>query len=108
MDSADRAIERVLEITRMSNEAAREEILRSEEWAKENLALGEITQEEAWDMFFGLLHECDERGLLEDRRRILAQIDTDVYKPFESKNPEIRFLAMLRARVHGLVKSELN
>ena len=108
MDSADQAVERILEITRMSNEAAREEILRSEEWAKENLALGEITQEEAWDMFFGLLHECDERGLLEDRRRILTHIDTEAYKPFESKNPKIRFLAMLRARVHGLIKSELN
>ena len=43
MDSADRAIERVLEITRMSNEAAREEILRSEEWTKEKFTLGEIT-----------------------------------------------------------------
>ena len=108
MDSLERVIERIREVQRMSNEVAREEIRRCEEWTNEKLLLGQIAQEEAWDMFFGLLHECDERRLLEDRRRILEHIDVKAYNPFKSKIPEIRFIAMIRARIHGLIPGEQN
>lgn len=108
MDSAERAIARVLKVQQMSNEAVHDEVLRCEEWTKEELLLGRVTQEEAWDVLFGLLHECDGRGMVEDRRRILASIDTKTYNPFRSKNPDIRFLATLRARIHGLIQGERN
>lgn len=102
------AIEDIRRFQEISNELAREHIVAYEEWAKANLYIGKITQEDAWDLFFGLLHECDERGLIEDRRRMLTHIDTKRYNPFRSKGPEVRFLAMLRARAFGLTPHDRN
>ena len=92
----------------MTNEEALQEIHRCEHFADVKLAAGEITQEQAWDVYFGLMHECDERRLIEDRHRLCGKIDVAVYKPLQSPDPGIRFIAMLRARMHGLLKHELN
>lgn len=108
MDPVNRAIEDVLMFKEMDNEGAREYIVEYEERIKELLKIGKISEEKAWDAFFCLLHECDERGLLEDRRRILQLINTKKYDPFKSKDPAIRFLAALRARAMGLMKQENN
>ena len=92
----------------MTNEEALQEIHRCEHFADVKLAAGEITQDQAWDVYFGLMHECDERGLMEDRHRLRAKIDVSLYNPMKSSNPGIHFIAMLRARMHGLIKHELN
>lgn len=81
---------------RKSKEEIRNEILKYEKIVDEMLAEGKLTQEEAWDGYFGLLHECDVRELWEDRERILAKIDTEKYNPLESKNPQVVYLARLR------------
>lgn len=65
-----------------------------------------ISQEEAWDLYFGLLHECDDSRFLEDRPRILAKIDTERYNPLMSKNLEIIMLARLRAASMGLTNDQ--
>ena len=91
--------EELLKCRNMSNTEALAEIVSYELWAEENLASGKISQEEAWDIFFCLLHECDERELIEDRERILTKIDTKKYNPFESAHGGVRFLAVLRARM---------
>ena len=49
-----------------------------------------------WDAYFGLLHECDLWGFMEDRRRIISKIDTQRYNPFKSKNPGVHIIARLR------------
>lgn len=92
----------------MDNNTARKYVIMYEEFAKQKLDTGEISEEEGWDMFFGLLHECDERGLLEDRVRILAHINTSRYNPFASKDATVRFIAQLRARMMGLIQAERN
>lgn len=79
-------------------EEIKKEILQAEKWLDENLASGEITQEEAWDGYFGLLHECDVQELREDRERILAKIDVKKYNPLASKDPQVVYLARLRLR----------
>ena len=70
------------------------------------LETGMGSQEDAWDMYFGLLHECDDSRFLEDRPRILAKIDVRRYNPFMSKNPEIVMLARLRAAGLGLTNDQ--
>lgn len=92
----------------MDNDEAGEYIVEYEKWIKEKLKISEISEEQAWDLFFCLLHECDERGLVDDRQRILFHIDTDRYNPFESNNVGVRFIAQLRARGMGLVSAERN
>lgn len=104
----EKALRDVVRVQKMDNETARREILKYEEWADENLALGNITQEEAWDIYFCLLHECDERGLLDDRKRIAGKIDAQTYKPLNSADPGVRFIAQLRARALGLIRAELS
>lgn len=76
----------------------RNEILKYEKIVDEMLAEGKLTQEEAWDGYFGLLHECDVQELWEDRERILGKIDVEKYNPLMSKNPGIVYLARLRLR----------
>lgn len=102
------AIEDARRFQEMGNELARGYIIAYEEWIGENLSAGKISQEDAWDMFFGLMHECDERGLIEDRKRILKNIDIKRYNPFRSKDQGVRFLAMLRARALGLTPHDRN
>lgn len=78
-------------------------IIKYEKWTDEALISGEITQFEAWDMYFALLHECDSMQFIEDRKRIVAKIDTKKYNPFLSSNPGVVFLARLRAQGMGLM-----
>ena len=82
---------------------AREIVLHHETFADEEHLNDRITQEEAWDIYFCLLHACDEWGFSEDRKRILDKIDTKAYDPFKSKNPEVVLLARLRAYGTGLM-----
>lgn len=96
----------LLEVDSSISELTREErhqiLLALESRADVLFETGMASQEEAWDMYFGLLHECDESRFLQDRPRILAKIDINRYKPFLSKNPEIVMLARLRAAGLGL------
>ncbi|MDP3770093.1 MAG: hypothetical protein Q8R40_04110 [bacterium] len=92
----------------MTNEEALIQIVRFETWADVQLEEGVITQVDAWDIYFGLMHECDERGLRDDRVRLCGKIDTSTYNPFKSQNSDIRFLATLRARMMSLVAHEQN
>lgn len=81
-----------------SKEEIKKEILKYEKIVDEMLAEGKLTQEEAWDGYFCLLHECDVQELWDDRERILTKIDTEKYNPLMSKNPEVVYLARLRLR----------
>lgn len=108
VDSLEERIRLAVEVSEMSDEAAQQEIRRYEKFIHDACRRGEMSQEDVWDAFFGLLHECDERGLREDRRRIVQHIDTTRYNPFLSKHPEVRFLAYLRSRALGLVPAERN
>lgn len=108
MDPLKKIIEEAIECQGLSNDEAQKLIRKLEERTYDSLLSYKITQEEAWDNYFCLLHECDERGLLEDRRRILEKIDTKIYNPFSSSNPGVRFIAQLRARIFGLVRGEFN
>lgn len=107
-ESWEEEIARIEAVKKMSLEEARREVLLYEARIDTLVLSGGISQEEAWDMYFGLLHECNERNLREDRERIVKKIDIHRYNPFASKNPQIRFLAQFRARAMGLVRSELN
>lgn len=78
-------------------------ILHYEKQVDKLLAQGKISQEDAWDCYFGLLNECDCRNFLQDRERILAKIDTKLYNPLESKNPNIIHIVRFRAKMHGLI-----
>jgi len=80
----------------LTNEEARRLILKYERWTDENFALGNISEQAAWDCYFGLLHECDCCGFDEDRKRILEKIDTKKYNPFNSSKPEVIYIARLR------------
>lgn len=40
-------------------EEVKKEILKYEKIVDEMLAEGKMSQEDAWDCYFGLLHECD-------------------------------------------------
>lgn len=101
-------VRKISECMSMSNTEVLAEIVERELWAVKSLEAGDITQETAWDIFFCLLHECDTRNLMEDRERIVARIDTKKYKPFESQDPAIRFLAVLRVRMHMLPQRTLH
>ncbi|MEK7123703.1 MAG: hypothetical protein AAB851_02295 [Patescibacteria group bacterium] len=81
-----------------SKKEIREEILKYEKIVDGMLADGKMNQEDAWDGYFGLLHECDCQEFWDDRERILAKIDTEKYNPLASKNPEVVYLARLRLR----------
>jgi len=81
----------------LDREAARDLIYQYEAWTDTKLARGEITREMAWDSYFGLLHECDERMMWSDRERILGKIDTKQYNPLLSKNPCVLMIARIRA-----------
>lgn len=85
----------------LSDEDARKLILKYEDWIDSSLRSRHITQEMAWDLYFGLLHECDERRFMEDRRRILGKIDTSKYNPLLSGNPDIMMIARLRIAKNG-------
>ncbi len=64
---------------------------------------GLLTQEQAWDAYFSLIHECDEMRFRDHRPRILAKIDPKRYNPFRSTNPGIVMLARYRAEEMGLL-----
>lgn len=89
-------------IEKLTREKKHELLLTLESKTDVLLETGMFSQEEAWDMYFGLLHECDDSRFLEDRPRILAKIDTNQYNPFMSKNPAIVMLARIRAEGLGL------
>ena len=93
-------------ISQLTREERYQMLLDMETRADVLLETGMASQEEAWDMYFGLLHECDDSRFLEDRPRILAKIDTKRYNPFMSKNPEIIMLARLRAAGLGLTNDQ--
>jgi hypothetical protein len=82
----------------LTDEEAYETICVYEKWIDEHLAAGTITQETAWDCYFGLLHECDLRWFLEDRNRIVAKIDTKRYNPFLSNDPDVIRIAEIRLK----------
>ena len=91
------------DIIRMTRQERHDLLLKLEAAVDQHLLNNTTTQEEAWDMYFGLLHECDESNFIEDRPRILAKIDTKKYHPFRSSNPRIVFLARMRAIGMGLI-----
>ena len=93
---SDKDLKNMARIKRLTNEEVLVEILRCEGFADENLKAGKITQAQAWDIYFGLMHECDERGLLDDARRLVSKIDTRIYNPFESEDSGMRYLALMR------------
>lgn len=71
-------------------------IRQYDKWTDENLASGEITQEEAWDCYFGLFHECEVRMFWSEAQRILKKIDKEKYDPFLSKNPAVLMIVRIR------------
>ncbi len=93
------------EFLNLDDEKAHNLMIDYEAWVDKAFAEREINQEEAWDCYFGLLHECDIRGFDEDRKRIVSKIDITRYNPFLSKNPGVVFLTRLRAVHFGLVQS---
>lgn len=74
----------------------RAQILHYESEMDKLVEEGKVSEEDAWDGYFGLLHECDLWGFLEERRRIVSKIDTRRYNPFKSKNPAVHIIARLR------------
>ena len=84
------------QFAQLDNETALKLIYQGEEWADRNLREGKITQEVAWNSYFGLFHECEERRLWSERERLLAKIDTEQYNPFLSKNPTVIMMARTR------------
>lgn len=91
------------EFEALDDEEAHELVLLCERWTDLKFSRGEIAQEEAWDHYFGLLHVCDLRSFSEDRKRIVGKIDTARYNPQKSKNPQVVFLALFRAKGMGLI-----
>lgn len=87
----------------MDDVTAKAHILKYERMANWWLMVGKISQEEAWDIYFGLLHECDVRNFTEDRWRIHSKIDTTIYDPLASKNPRVVLLARIRARAMKVI-----
>lgn len=85
------------DIRKLSREKKHQLLLTLEEQVDEMLRTGIMSQETAWDSYFALLHDCNTMGWPEDHARIVMKIDTRRYNPFYSKNPEIVFLARLRA-----------
>lgn len=79
----------------MDNETMRAQILKYERLTGFWLAAKMITQEDAWDIYFGLLHECCLRDFGKDAQRIRSKIDVTKYNPFASKNPKVVFLAWI-------------
>ncbi|KKS38254.1 MAG: hypothetical protein UV01_C0004G0056 [Parcubacteria group bacterium GW2011_GWA2_42_14] len=85
-----------IEAKKLTNNEALAQILHYEKLLDELVKNKNITQEKAWDGYFGLLHECDERGFLEERERIVTKIDTKKYNPFQSEDFRVRLIARLR------------
>ena len=83
-------------INKLSREERHKMLLELEAHTDIEWAARRITQEEAWDRYFGLLHECDESEFLVDRPRILGKIDTQRYNPLVSKDPTVVMLAKMR------------
>jgi len=77
-------------------DSARQEILDSERLTDEDRIAKRITEKDAWDIYFCLLHACDEWHLPLDRERILKKIDVKKYNPLISSDGEILMLARLR------------
>lgn len=86
------------EINRLPREERHRLLLEYEQFFDNALFAELMTQEEAWDGYFCLLHECDEMDFDEDRTRILGKIDTGRYNPFRSPDPGVVALARLRSR----------
>lgn len=106
--SLKEALQSCLYFAELDDDSFREWVKKIESWADEKLVLGEISREEAWDVYFLLLHECDCRWFWEDRERIVKKIDTKKYDPFKSKNAVVVFVARIRAMGMGLIKGILN
>lgn len=85
----------------LDNETVRRRIIELETFIDGNLRTDKISQQDAWDAYFGLLHECDERNLLDDRVRLLKKIDTKCYNPFQSKNPAVVMIARIRLQARS-------
>src|SRR3989344_2330237 len=84
----DKELNRLIhEVSNLTREARHRQMLELERDLDLKLSVGIMDQESAWDAYFGLLHECDESGFMEDRPRILSKIDTEKYNPLESQNP---------------------
>ncbi|MDP3778795.1 MAG: hypothetical protein Q8R30_01945 [bacterium] len=94
-------------VRNLSNAEALCQIIQTEAFADESMEAHAITQEQAWDIYFGLMHECDERGLIEDRRRLHGKIDINVYNPFKSADNGIRVLAAIRMRMMQWQRAEI-
>ena len=93
----DKEMARIMhEVSNLTQEERYAELLRLEKDLDFKLSYGLIDQEDAWDGYFGLLHECDESRFIEDRPRILSKIDIEKYNPLKSKNPGIVMLARIR------------
>ena len=77
-------------------------VLREYEHRIDNLVRGgKVSVEESWDAYFGLLHEYDLLEAWADRERVLKNIDTKRYNPFESKNPNVLLIARIRLGNNG-------
>ena len=84
------------EVSKLTRDERHSILIKLEKYIDSKLYLGLIDQETAWDLYFGLLHECDESIFLEDRPRILEKIGTEKYNPLNSKNPDVVMLARIR------------
>ena len=92
------------EVNSLTREERHEMLLEHEEFADRNLAMELISQEQAWDIYFGLLDECDTSRFMEDRPRILSKIDIQRYNPLRSRNPWVVIMARSRMGIQGLVE----
>jgi len=57
---------------------------------------GNVSIEESWDAYFGLLHEYDLLEAWDDRERVLKNIDTKRYNPLQSNNFTVVLIARIR------------
>ena len=92
------------EVNSLTREERHKMLLEYEEFTDRNLAMELISQEQAWDIYFGLLDECDTSRFIEDRPRILSKIDTQRYNPLRSRNPWVVIMARSRMRIPDLVE----
>ena len=60
-----------------------------------------VSVEESWDAYFGLLHDYDLLEAWGDRERVLKNIDTKRYNPFESRNLNVLLIARIRLGNNG-------
>lgn len=92
----------------MSAEDMRAQILHCECEVDKLVEGGVVSEEEAWDAYFGLLHECDLWGFVEEWRRIVSKIDTQRYNPFKSKDPRVHIIARSRMIRHNMSPPSFN